>query len=131
MKLQHLHEMKIQDHYHGPYGLGYPDNRHVWDDIRNHPLFIDQVLKYLDEADQSIAKIKEYQSDHPDGMRASLMKALGDLGSVSDVAREIAKDVGWGDPNDIIIAIQRHPLLTQKLAERDEIKKRRDNMMAI
>ena len=131
MKLQHLHEMKIQDPYQGPYGLGYPDNREIWEQIRNHPLFIDQVLKYLEEADQNISQIKEYKPDHPDGMKASLLKAIGDLGDVSSVAREIANDVGWGDPNDIIIAIQRHPLLLQKLAERDEIKKRRDNLMSI
>lgn len=130
MKLHHLHEARVQDYYGGPYGFGYSDNREVWDAVRNHPLFIDAVLSSIRVIEVQIEEIEGYQADHPNGIKHSLSQAMADLGELSSIGREIANDVGWGDPNDIIIAIQRHPLVMEKLKERDEKKKRRDNFQA-
>lgn len=133
MKLAALHESfrRIQDHYPGPYGLGYNDSKDVWDSIRNHPLFIAQVLAQIALFDKQIEEIEAYQSDHPNGIRASLGQAITDLGNMSAAAREIANDVGWNDVNDIMLAIQRHPLAMERLREREEKQRRRDNLMTV
>lgn len=56
------------------------------------------------------------------------MERVLELNDLSNAGVEIAKDVGWGDPKDIMIAIQRHPAVMEKLKERDEKKKRRDDL---
>lgn len=128
MKLTHLYEARIPDYYGGPYGLGYPDNRQVWDAIRNHPLFINSVIAYVNMIEAQIEEIENYLPDHPRGIKHSLKQAISELNDLSNAGVEIAKDVGWGDPKDIMIAIQRHPAVMEKLKERDEKKKRRDDL---
>ena len=98
--------------------------------MRNHPLFIDAVLSSIRAIEAQIEEIEGYQPDHPQGIKHSIGQAMAGIGELSSIGREIAKDVGWGDPNDIIIAIQRHPLVIEKLKERDEKRKRRDNFQA-
>lgn len=100
-----------------PYGFGYQDNYKKWDAMRRHPLYIEQVRMSLSRILDQIARIKNNEKPKIDF--ASLPDSFY---NAMDIGNEIAKDIGWGDPRDIVIAIQQHPLSSQLLRTREQLK---------
>jgi hypothetical protein len=123
--------MRVSDYYTGPYGLAYPHARRVWNEIRHHPLFVDYVLQSCQRIQAQIDAIRAYEGNHPNGIRVAIQGALDGLKEISDVGVEVAKDAGWGDPKDVMIAMQRHPLVAELLEEREALSKKRENLQVL
>lgn len=122
----------VPDFYPGSYSLAYPDKREIWDAIRNHPLFVDAVIASLHDIHNQIDRIRGYESDFPYGIKPALESAVQGFKDYTRTAKEIAQDTGFtGDWQDIIISLQRHPLIHEMLQERERLQKRRDNFQTL
>lgn len=100
------------------YGMAYEHGKEAWDAMRFHPLYIEQVRLSLSRVMDQIYKIKNKiprEKIDPHGLVQAFEDAV-------DVGGEIAKDIGWGDPRDIVIAIQQHPLIGQLYKIREALK---------
>lgn len=100
------------------YGFAYYSEEKKYNAMRTHPLYIQMVRMSLSNLVDQIDRIKNKRPQADVDIKSLPL----DLGALSDTAVEIADDIGWGDPRDIIIAAQRHPLVIQLLNVRDSLK---------
>lgn len=110
---------EISKHAPKPYGLADYDAAPVWEKLRKHPLYIQQVRSLLGDLKDQIEHLKRgkkrpfYIGDLPYSLQ-----------DIMDVGEKIAEDIGWGDARDVVIAIQRHPFAMHLLQVRDGIKRK-------
>jgi len=102
------------------YGLGNYKNKPKWDMVRRHPKFIAMVRDMIFGVMRQIEDIKNKSKNQP--MKQRLGAIVSDLGEISDSAVEIAQEIGYGDPRDIIMSAQRHPFLDELYQKRNAVK---------
>jgi hypothetical protein len=104
-----------------PYGLGSYDREETHDAMSKHPSYVEQVRLLLSDIKDQIHHWQKFGKRRPLGNIADLPNSLA---LTSKITMDIAKEIGWGDPRDIHIAIQRHPFVIQLLRIRDALKDR-------
>lgn len=107
-----------------PIKYGFAYNKDAWNKLRTHPEYIQQVKLSISDILDQIDYLKKHKTSRPfsGGLRAKLGDTMDSLMLMSDIARDIAKDIGWRDINDIIISIQHHQFIIQLLKIREGLK---------
>jgi hypothetical protein len=100
-----------------PYGFGYDSNKPVWDKMRNHPGYIEMVRNMLLDVVNQLDRIKRKVTGKP--TRELVDELTNTFGRLMTDSNEIAKEIGWGDHRDIVIAAQHHPFVLELIKKRD------------